>query len=225
MKRLMIAVVPLLLAAATPMLLAAGKDTAAAKPAAKPAAPAKAGKPDRNALAYQAMLRSFKPHGQAGMDRLKQDYTQAECSLYAPDDPPPAIVRKLMERNQAAIRYPADGKYLGDWKQGEKIAQDGFGKQYSDDPNVPSGGNCYACHQLAKDEVAYGTLGPSLYNYGKLRGQSEAILKYTWGKIYDTKGMMVCSNMPRFGHMGILTEQQIRDVMALLFDPDSPVNQ
>ena len=31
--------------------------------------------------------------------------------------------------------------------------------------------------------------------------------------------------MPRVGHMGILTEAQIRDVMALLLDPKSPVNQ
>jgi sulfur-oxidizing protein SoxX len=31
--------------------------------------------------------------------------------------------------------------------------------------------------------------------------------------------------MPRFGQHHILTEQQIRDVVALLVDPASPVNQ
>jgi sulfur-oxidizing protein SoxX len=31
--------------------------------------------------------------------------------------------------------------------------------------------------------------------------------------------------MPRFGHNGILTEQQIKDVVALLMDPESPVNK
>jgi sulfur-oxidizing protein SoxX len=31
--------------------------------------------------------------------------------------------------------------------------------------------------------------------------------------------------MPRFGHNGILTDQQIRDVVALLLDPQSPVNK
>ncbi len=31
--------------------------------------------------------------------------------------------------------------------------------------------------------------------------------------------------MPRFGHRGILTEQQMKDVMAYLFDAASPVNQ
>jgi sulfur-oxidizing protein SoxX len=208
MKRTLIAIIPLLLVA--PLLLAASKG-----------APAQ----DRNALAYQAMLKSFKPKGQAGMDRLKQDVTQADCSLYAPQDPPSKVVQQIMIRNQDSIQYPADGQYLGDWKEGEKIAQNGFGKQYSDDPSKPSGGNCYACHQLSTTEVAYGTIGPSLLNYGKQRGQSEVMLKYTWGKIFDTKSMVACSNMPRFGHMGILTEQQMKDVMALLFDPQSPVNQ
>jgi sulfur-oxidizing protein SoxX len=31
--------------------------------------------------------------------------------------------------------------------------------------------------------------------------------------------------MPRFGHSAILTEKQITDVVALLVDPDSPVNK
>jgi sulfur-oxidizing protein SoxX len=31
--------------------------------------------------------------------------------------------------------------------------------------------------------------------------------------------------MPRFGHAGILTADQMRDVMALLLDPKSPVNE
>jgi sulfur-oxidizing protein SoxX len=31
--------------------------------------------------------------------------------------------------------------------------------------------------------------------------------------------------MPRFGAAGILTEAQLKDVMALLLAPDSPVNK
>jgi hypothetical protein len=31
--------------------------------------------------------------------------------------------------------------------------------------------------------------------------------------------------MPRAGHMGILKEKDIQDLMALLFAPDSPVNR
>ncbi|MFZ9408190.1 MAG: sulfur oxidation c-type cytochrome SoxX, partial [Burkholderiaceae bacterium] len=95
----------------------------------------------------------------------------------------------------------------------------------SDAPNTVAGGNCYACHQLSKEEVSYGTIGPSLYQYGKLRGESEPILKYTWGKIWNSHAFNACTNMPRFGDAGILNEAQIRHVMALLLDPASPVNR
>jgi len=64
-----------------------------------------------------------------------------------------------------------------------------------------------------------------LYNYGKLRGNSEAVVKYTWAKLYNAKAFNACSAMPRFGHFKLLTENQIRDLMALLLDPQSPVNQ
>jgi sulfur-oxidizing protein SoxX len=91
---------------------------------------------------------------------------------------------------------------------------------------------CYNCHQIDKKEISFGTIGPSLWNYGKLRGVTDpadpaaaAIVKYTWGKLYNSKAYTACSNMPRFGHAELLNEQQIRDVMALLLDPKSPVNQ
>jgi L-cysteine S-thiosulfotransferase len=88
-----------------------------------------------------------------------------------------------------------------------------------------AGGNCYACHQLSKAEISYGNIGPSLYNYGKLRGYSEDIKRYTWAKIWNTNAYNACSSMPRFGEAGVLTEEQIRNVMALLLDPESPVNK
>jgi sulfur-oxidizing protein SoxX len=97
--------------------------------------------------------------------------------------------------------------------------------QSSDKMGDPNGGNCYACHQITKQEISFGNIGPSLYQYGKLRGQSEEILKYTWAKIYNAQAFNACSNMPRFGHAGILNDKQIRDVMALLLDPASPVNK
>jgi len=31
--------------------------------------------------------------------------------------------------------------------------------------------------------------------------------------------------MPRIGAKGVLTQQQIADVMAYLFDPESPINE
>jgi sulfur-oxidizing protein SoxX len=49
--------------------------------------------------------------------------------------------------------------------------------------------------------------------------------KYAYGKIYNAQAYNACTNMPRFGHNGILTEAQMRDVTALLMDPASPVNK
>jgi sulfur-oxidizing protein SoxX len=167
---------------------------------------------------------SFVAKNQATMDRLERDAVQAACS--APRGMPldNDMLASLRAERLAAVVLPANGQYLGDWQRGAEVAGNGRGLQSSDDPTQPNGGNCYACHQLAPDEVAYGTLGPSLTGYGE-RGQSEAMLQYTWTKLWDTHAYNLCSHMPRFGAQGILTEQQLKDVMAYLLDPASPVNQ
>ena len=134
----------------------------------------------------------------------------------------------------ATIQWPAGGQYIGDWREGEKLAQNGRGMTWTDstiDPKA-NGAQCYNCHQISKAEISFGTIGPSLYNYGKLRGvkdvadpASAAIVQYTWGKMWNSKAYAACSNMPRFGHAKLLNEEQLRHVMALLLDPKSPVNQ
>jgi sulfur-oxidizing protein SoxX len=185
-------------------------------------------KPQDDATAARAvamMKASFKERGQAKLDRLDQDETQKVCSEWFGKALPKDLAERVEKQNLATIKWPADGKLLGDWKNGERIAQDGRGKQYSDDPKGPVGGNCYACHQLTKQEISYGTIGPSLYNFAKLRGYGDEMRKYAYGKIYNPDAYAACSNMPRFGHNQILSEQQIKDVTALLMDPDSPVNK
>ena len=173
-----------------------------------------------------AMLKaSFKANGQAGLDRLDQDETQRVCSALANKAPAKDVAERIEKLNLATIKYPADGNLLGDWRNGEKIAQEGRGKQFSDDPAGPVGANCYACHQLTPQEVSYGTIGPSLLQFAKLRGYGVEVQRYAYGKIFNADAFAACSNMPRFGHQGILTEQQIKDVTALLMDPASPVNK
>jgi len=172
-----------------------------------------------------ALNASFAPVGQAGLDRLQQDDTQRSCSAAKRGALPQDVAAGIERANLATIRYPADGQLLGDWQNGERIAQEGRGKQFSDDPGGPAGANCYACHRLSRAELSFGTLGPSLYQYGKLRGNSTEVQRYTFAKIYNSEAFAACSNMPRFGYKGILTEQQIKDVTALLLDPASPVNQ
>ena len=180
---------------------------------------------DTSAKAAQVMKSSFKDAGQAKLDRLDQDETQKLCSLYATKALPKDVAARIEAANLATIKYQADGKLVGDWRNGEKIAQEGRGMQYSDDPKGPVGANCYACHRLAPQELSYGTIGPSLYQFGKTRGFTDETRKYAWGKVYNADAYAACSNMPRFGHNGILTEAQIRDVVALLMDPNSPVNK
>jgi sulfur-oxidizing protein SoxX len=130
-----------------------------------------------------------------------------------------------MSEELEQIEYPIDEDYIGDWREGERIAQSGKGLRFNDSDDTKNGGNCYACHQIRKQELAYGTLGPSLYGYGKLRGYSREVLRYTWAKIFNPQAFLICSNMPRYGHKGILTMEQLRDIMGLLLDPKSPVNE
>mgnify|MGYP006205864035 CR=1 FL=1 len=170
---------------------------------------------------------SFQPRGIAPLDRLEQDQAKAACVQADVSGKPldAKLVKAIEEANMKTIKWPADGKFLGDWKAGERVAQTGVGMQWSDNEKTVNGGNCYACHQLSPQEVSFGNIGPSLKHYGKLRGNSEAVVKYTWGKIWNTHAFNACSSMPRFGDAGILTETQIKDVMALLLDPNSPVNK
>lgn len=157
--------------------------------------------------------------------RLGQDETMKVCSQYE-NVPPDQVFRAIQKREKAQIEYPADGKLMGDWKSGEKIAQSGYGLRFTDyPPRQPNGGNCYACHQLTKAEVSYGTIGPSLLDYGKIRKFSEADIKLVYEKIYNTQATFPCSNMPRFGTSKILTIDQIKDLVALVMSPDSPVNK
>ena len=179
---------------------------------------------DLDAKTAMIVKRDFRDKGIAKATRVEQDALQAACSKYV-DNPPAKLKAKLETQEADAIKWPADGKYMGDWKAGETLAQSGRGMTWSDKEGDPNGGNCYNCHQLSGTEIAFGTIGPSLRNYGKTRGNGEDIQRYTYGRIYNAKASNACANMPRFGHMGILTEAQIKDLVALLLDPESPVNK
>jgi sulfur-oxidizing protein SoxX len=156
--------------------------------------------------------------------RIEPDETLKTCNAYH-NEVPSAEADKITAREMARVVYPADGKFLGNWKEGAKIANNGRGGQFSDPPDTVAGGNCYACHQMEQKEVSYGTLGPSLTNYGKDRKYDPQEIKNAFTKVYDSQAMFACSNMPRFGVNKVLSEQQIKDIVAFLFDPESPVNK
>ncbi len=184
--------------------------------------------PGADDKSFAEMLRTgFRNAGTVTVDRLVQDETQAFCSDPAIANSAAGAKRaeQLEAANLASVKWPADGKFLGDWRAGERIAQSGRGLTWTDGANQANGGNCYNCHQISPAEISHGTLGPSLHNYGKLKGSDEQALRDAWAKIYNSKASNACSNMPRAGHMGILKEKDIQDLMALLFAPDSPVNR
>ncbi len=173
------------------------------------------------------MTDSFRAEGIAGLDRIQQDETQKFCSdpVFANSKQGEKMRDKIQKINMDSIKQPTDGKYIGDWKKGQAIAQSGRGATWTDKADTVVGGGCYNCHQIDPKEISYGNIGPSLTGYGKLRGYSQEVVTYTWNRINNSKAYNACSNMPRFAHFKLLNEQQIQDVMALLLDPASPVNQ
>jgi L-cysteine S-thiosulfotransferase len=180
----------------------------------------------------QALMKAaFRDQGIAKAERINQDLGQSACSSAQP--PSEALAQQITEQARATVKWPAGGQYFGDWREGEKIAQSGRGMTWTDSSTAASanGGSCYNCHQISKTEISHGNLGPSLYQYGKTRGVTDVmapttqpIIEYTWAKLYNSKSYNACSNMPRFGHMGLLSDAQLAHVMSLLLDPQSPVN-
>ncbi len=185
-------------------------------------------------MTMEVVKRSFVERGIATLDRLEQDEARLACWQSEVSGKPldEKTAKAIEEAAYKSVKWPSDGKFLGDWREGEKIAQSGRGLTWSDNAKTVNGGNCYNCHQIRKEEISYGTLGPSLYNYGKLRGVTDPnspaakpIIEYTWAKIWNSRAFNACTKMPSAGHRGILNEQQIKHVMALLLDPNSPVNK
>jgi L-cysteine S-thiosulfotransferase len=168
-------------------------------------------------------VRDFHTKGIVKREAVAQDGILRICTITA--DRPPAALAKVLEADQLkTIPFPA-GSLMGDWKRGENIAQSGRGMTWTDPAGTPNGGSCYNCHQIAAKEISFGTLGPTLLAFGKKRGNGADTQKYVYGKIYNAKAYNACSQMPRLGWSGTLTEQQIKDLVAYLLDPASPVNQ
>jgi len=165
--------------------------------------------PDYDALVAQMMSSSFRDEGIAKVDRLQQDEANAACSKAQGANLPDSVANPIQHAALKSVRMPADGVFLGDWREGEKLAQNGRGMTWTDKSaaTTANGGNCYNCHQITKTEISFGTIGPSLYGYGKLRGvrdpadpASAEIVKYTWGKLWNAKAYKARSDTPRFGH-------------------------
>ncbi len=99
-------------------------------------------------VADAAIKAAFPGAPEQFIPRLSQDETMKQCSA-SHNNPSKEIADAIQKRELATIEYPADGKFIGDWKKGEALAQNGYGMRFSDyPPTRANGGNCYACHQI-----------------------------------------------------------------------------
>lgn len=160
--------------------------------------------------------------------RTVQDRSQKICSKIGDAELTEAEAAEVVKLARASIKYPASGKLMGDWKAGEKLAYNGGGGRIRDgklEKVKANGALCSNCHALDPKEVNVGNLAPALTDFGAQRGNSEAMAKYAYEKIYNSWAYFPCSNMPRLGASGHLTPEQITHVVAYLLDPKSPVNR
>ena len=162
------------------------------------------------------------------LQRLVQDRSQQICSKVGGSKLTQEEAAEVVKLARASIQYPASGKLVGDWKRGDQLAHDGAGDRIQGgrlEKRKENGGLCQNCHALAPDEINVGNVGPKLTGYGLQRGNSEAIAKLTYERIYNAWAYSPCSNMPRLGANGHLTPEQITHMVAYLIDPQSPINR
>lgn len=187
--------------------------------------------PDREAardVAERMVAQAYPGMPPALTKRAEQDESARICSRAGGRTLSQEEAQRIVELARSNVRYPDGKPLLGDWKRGQALALNGTGERIRDgrvEKVAETGANCYACHTLAPDEVNAGNLGPSLTGYGRNRGMSPEIVRYTYDKIFNAWAFYPCSNMPRMGHNGYLTPEQITHVVAFLLDPASPVNR
>ncbi len=178
-------------------------------------------------IAEQMVLAAFTA-SPAHMKRLEQDRSQQICSKIGDAKLSQPEAAEVVQLARTSIQYPASGQLVGNWKTGAQLALNGAGNRIRNgktEATKENGGLCQNCHGLAPDEINVGNVGPALTGYGKQRGYSAPIAKYTYDKIYNAWLSFPCSNMPRLGATGHLTPDQITHLVAYLIDPQSPINQ
>jgi sulfur-oxidizing protein SoxX len=184
--------------------------------------------PQSTRLMAEKMVREGFAANPSFAKRLEQDRSQQICSKIGDAKLTQEEAAEVVKLARASIRYPASGQLVGDWKQGDKLAHDGAGDRIRNgklEKRKENGALCQNCHALAPGEINVGNVGPSLTGYGVQRGNSEAVARLTYERIYNAWAYAPCSNMPRLGANGHLTPEQITHMVAYLLDPASPINR
>lgn len=129
--------------------------------------------------------------GAAGAQTPAPDYSAYPCLSYT------------LACGKVATRKPQvktlEGPLDGNAEKGKQIAQ------------ARNKGNCLACHVMRGGSQP-GTRGPDLSHYGNA-GRSDA---ETYAAVHDMRTRNPETLMPPFGTNEILSDQDIRDVVAFL---------
>lgn len=184
---------------------------------------------DTTAQLAEQMVREAHPVTGADLNRRTvQDASQRACSAVGGAKLTQEQAATIVKTARDSMQYPASGKLAGDWKTGARLVADGRGQRIVNgkvEGLKENGALCINCHVMDPAEVNAGNVGPSLAGYGTQRGNTEAVARYTYERIFNAWAFMPCSNMPRLGSSGFLTPEQIAHVVAYLVDPQSPVNK
>jgi len=159
--------------------------------------------------------------------RSMQDRAQQICSKIAGAKLTQEEAAEVVRLSRESIQYPVSGRLAGDWKVGANLAYAGQGGRIVGgvvEKAKENGALCSNCHVLDPREVNAGNIGPALAGYGAQRGNTDAVARLTYERIYNAWAYLPCTIMPRLGASGHLTPEQIAHVVAYLIDPASPVN-
>ena len=98
---------------------------------------------DLDKLTTDIVKASFRDQGIVKASVLDTDETNRVCSAADVSGKPldEETAKRIEAINLQTVKPPPNGKYLGDWKEGEKIAQSGRGLTYTDEANTVNGGN------------------------------------------------------------------------------------
>ena len=158
--------------------------------------------------------------------RLEQDETMKPCSLHE-NAPPKAVAEAIADaregqdrisgRRQAPGRLDVrrEARAIGLRAPLHRLSRPpGQRRQLLRLPSVDQGRSQLRHHRPEPARIT-----------ARIRNFSVADTKAAYEKIYNAQAAYPCSNMPRFGTNKVLTIDQIKDLVALVMSPDSPVNK
>jgi sulfur-oxidizing protein SoxX len=174
---------------------------------------------------------AFRDQGIAKVDRIQQDLGQKACSS---DQPPPTRGQADRGRVAGHVKWPAGGQYLGDWREGEKLAQNGRGMTWTDSLRRHQGQRRPVLQlppdRQGRDQLRHHRPQPVQLRqdprrdrpgYARPAPPSCSTPGASCGTARPTRPAPTC----RASATWAADENQLRHVMALLLDPKSPVNQ